>query len=200
MITDCHLNLRPALARCESAYGYRLKCEQVVYGKEKDHRAPFVTAKCPGGYQRYGCCKCLRKCNYSSSIMADAAAGEDPKDEEVWTKTTYCLKRHIVRSKILALKDEKGVEKQMVGLELNNYSIVEKRKNKFMYVQNCPKNYMRKGIRYCLAVCPLGWYDFVDRCEKRGELIFFPFVWQPGDGKVTPKQKYLKEEIQSKRE
>ena len=62
MITDCNLNLAPALARCKAAYHGALECEQVKYGDDDFALAPFVTPKCPGGFQRYGCCKCARKC------------------------------------------------------------------------------------------------------------------------------------------
>lgn len=68
MINQCKLNLDPELARCKAAYGNSLMCEQVKYGDENFPKAPFVTPKCPAVYQRYGCCKCVRMCNYTESI------------------------------------------------------------------------------------------------------------------------------------
>ena len=184
MINECKLNLEPALARCKAAYGNSLLCEQVEYGDDNFPRAPFVTPKCPAGYQRYGCCKCVRMCNYTESINADVAALEDPKNERAWTKVNYCVKRKALRSEVKRLN---GQERQEIGLSVNDYEILEEKEGEYVYVKNCPKDYKRVGNTMCVALCPLGWPDLGNKCLKQGQLVFFPFVWQPGDQKVVPK-------------
>merc|ERR1711988_527610 len=96
-------DLTPALSRCTHAYGKSLACEQVSYGNDTFNKAPFVTPVCPTGYQRYGCCKCVRKCDYTDSIEADVSAGEDLKNERAWTKVNYCLKKKAIRSEVKRL-------------------------------------------------------------------------------------------------
>lgn len=184
MINECKLNLEPALARCKAAYGNSLLCEQVEYGDDNFPRAPFVTPKCPAGYQRYGCCKCVRMCNYTESINADVAALEDPKNERAWTKVNYCVKRKALRSEVKRLN---GQERQEIGLSVNDYEILEEKEGEYVYVRNCPKDFKRVGNTMCVALCPLGWPDLGNKCLKQGQLVFFPFVWQPGDQKVVPK-------------
>jgi hypothetical protein len=184
MINECGLNLEPALARCKAAYGNSLQCEQVEYGKDTFNKAPFVTPKCPEGYQRYGCCKCVRKCNYTESIESDVDAQEDPKNERSWTKVNYCVKKKAIRSDIKRLN---GQERQEIGLTINDYEILEEKEGEYIYVKNCPKDYKRVGNTMCVALCPLGWPDLGNKCLKQGQLVFFPFVWQPGDQKVVPK-------------
>ena len=109
MITECNLNLAPALARCKAAYGKSLTCEQVEYGAGELNKAPFVTPKCPPGYQRYGCCKCVRKCNYTDSIAADVAAGEDVQTSEPGPKSTTVSKDQLsdLKSKDLMVKKDR---------------------------------------------------------------------------------------------
>lgn len=184
MINECNLNLLPALARCKAAYGKSLTCEQVEYGNDALNKAPFVTPKCPAGYQRYGCCKCVRKCDYTDSIVSDAAVGEDVNNERSWTKVNYCVKRPAIRSEIKKLN---GQERQEIGLTIDDYEILEETEGEYVYVRNCPKDYKRVGNTMCVAVCPLGWPDLGNKCLKMGQLVFFPFVWQPGDAKVVPK-------------
>merc|ERR1712110_1349997 len=184
MITECNLNLAPALARCKSAYGKSLTCEQVEYGSDALNKAPFVTPKCPPGYQRYGCCKCVRKCDYTDSIVSDAAVGEDVNNERSWTKVNYCVKKPAIRSEVKRLN---GQERQEIGLTIDDYEILEETEGEYVYVRNCPKDYKRVGNTMCVAVCPLGWPDLGNKCLKMGQLVLFPFVWQPGDAKVVPK-------------
>jgi len=184
MINECQLNLLPALSRCKAAYGKSLTCEQVEYGNDAFNKAPFVTPRCPAGYQRYGCCKCVRKCDYTDSIVSDAANGEDVKNERSWTKVNYCVKRPAIRSEVKRLN---GQERQEIGLSINDFEILEETDGEFIYVRNCPKDYKRVGNTMCVAVCPLGWPDLGNKCLKQGQLVFFPFVWQPGDQKVVPK-------------
>jgi hypothetical protein len=179
-ISDCKLDLEPALARCKSAY-QGLPCEQVTYGPGEHNKAPYVSPTCPEGYQRYGCCKCLRTCNYTESVEADVEAGEDADNTRPWTATNYCLKKASFHSDV-----KKGPEKQTVGINLSQYEVVEETPGGYVFVQECSKDFKRLGNRECVAICPLGWPDMGRKCLKQGELIYFPFVWQPGDGKVTP--------------
>jgi len=75
-------------------------------------------------------------------------------------------------------------ELQRVGSHLGDYEIVEESEGEFVYIENCPKDYKRVGNRECIAQCPLGWPDMGSKCLKKGEMIFFPFVWTPGDGNL----------------
>jgi len=99
----------------------------------------------------------------------------------VWTNTNYCLKKPSFNSIV-----KKGQEKQVVGLNLTQYEILEEDQGQYVFVQECAKDYKRVGARTCVAICPLGWPDMGRKCLKQGEMVFFPFVWQPGDGKVIP--------------
>merc|ERR1712170_62260 len=184
MITECNLNLAPALGRCKAAYGNSLTCEQVEYGDDALNKAPFVTPKCPSGYQRYGCCKCVRMCDYTDSIEADGAAGEDVTGARSWTRVNYCTKKKAIRSEVKRLN---GQERQEIGLGVTDYEILEEKEGEYVYVKNCPKDYKRVGNTMCVALCPLGWPDLGNKCLKQGQLVFFPFVWQLGDQKVVPK-------------
>ena len=186
MISSCNVNLEPALERCKAAYGGSLSCEQVMYGNNEFNKAPFVTPKCPDAYQGYGCCKCVRTCEYTDSIEADTEVGEDPNFQRKWTKTNHCVKKHAVRSEIKRLN---GQERQEIGLSINDWEILEESDGEFVYVRNWPIDYKRVGNSMCMAVCPLGWPDLGNKCLKQGQMIFFPFVWQPGDQKVTSKGK-----------
>jgi len=184
MITECNLNLLPALSRCKAAYGNSILCEQVEYGDDALNKAPFVTPKCPAGYQRYGCCKCVRMCDYTESIQADGAAGEDVSGVRAWTKVNYCTKKKAVRSEVKRLN---GQDRQEIGLGVEDYEILEEKDGEYVYIKNCPKDYKRVGNTMCVALCPLGWPDLGNKCLKQGQLVFFPFVWQLGDSKVVPK-------------
>lgn len=184
MINECNLNLEPSISRCQYAYGGSLPCEQVEYGSDEYNKAPFAAPKCPFGYQRYGCCKCLRTCNYTESIEADGEAGEDPTNVSGWTKTNYCIKKEAIRSEVKRLS---GRDRHEVGLTVNDWEILEETDGDFLYVKNCPVDFKRMGSSMCISICPLGWPDNGNTCYKQGELIFYPFVWQPGDQKVVPK-------------
>lgn len=73
-IGTCGLDLTRATARCQAVY---TECEEIMYGTvigSEDEvlateRLPFVSRKCPGGYTRYGCCKCQRKCSDYKGIF-----------------------------------------------------------------------------------------------------------------------------------
>jgi hypothetical protein len=184
MITKCNLNLAPSLARCKAAYGGSLMCEQVEYGNDQYNKAPFVTPQCPTGYQRFGCCKCVRTCNYTDSIESDSSQGEDIKNERGWTKTNFCVKKKAIRSEIKRLD---GKNREEIGLAQQHFEMLEEKDGEYIYVKNCPKDYKRVGNTMCVALCPLGWPDLGNKCLKQGQLVFFPFVWQPGDQKVVPK-------------
>ncbi len=154
-----------------------------MYGEGEFNRAPYVAPMCPEGYQRYGCCTCVRKCNYVLSVASDATMGEDPENVRPWTQTNYCLKKPAYNSIV-----KRGQDKQEVGIKDTLFEIVEEVPGGFVFVQECSKDFKRVGTRQCVAICPLGWPDMGRKCLKQGELIFFPFVWQPGDGKVKPKE------------
>jgi len=167
-VSDCNLDLTKSLERCRFAYK-KLKgaeCERVRWGGMTDlDLAPFVTLKCPPGYKRYGCCKCLRECKHKGLIP------EDPK--LLWTGFEYCMKKSQIYSD--AIVDVKQIT------DMNLWEIY-----KGKYVRKCSEGYRRVGDYKCLAVCPLGWPDMGDRCLKRGALMVFPFVWQVGDGSKPP--------------
>jgi len=127
--------------------------------------APFVTLKCPPGYKRYGCCKCLRTCNNHQGLQRE--------DEKLaWTGFDYCMKRE-------QLWTEPNTDSKTIK-DAKNWDIY-----KGAYVKKCDDGYERVGDYRCLAKCPLGWPDLGDRCVKQGALLVFPFVWQVGDGSVV---------------
>jgi hypothetical protein len=186
MITDCALNLKPAIERCKAAYGYQLDCEQVTWLHQEFNKAPFVTPKCPQGYQRYGCCKCLRTCAYTQSIEPDVEEGEDITETRSWTNTQYCVKKP--DSKTAAVKvysSNKGeLRHRPIGVRQGEWNTHRRQNGELLYIENCPDDFMRVGNTACVAVCPLGWPDMGRKCMKRGSLLYFPFVWQPGDGNL----------------
>jgi len=171
-ILDCKLNLTKAIKRCNWAYK-KLKgaqCERVRWGGATDlDLAPFVTLKCPGGYKRYGCCKCLRDCNKHFGLVK-----ENPK--ESWTGFDYCMKQSQVYSE--NTEDTKAIT------NMDEWEIYDGK-----YVRRCSSGFVRVGDYKCLAKCPLGWPDLGDRCLKKGSLMVFPFVWQVGDGSSTDSSK-----------
>ena len=63
--------------------------------------------------------------------------------------------------------------------------MIEETDAEYVYVRNCMEDFKRIGSVTCVAVCPLGWADLGHKCLKRGEMIFFPFVWTPGDGNLA---------------
>ena len=113
MINECNLNIAPALAVCKTAYGNSLQCEQFEYGEDSINKAPFVKPKCPAGYQRYGCCKCFRKCDYTSNFETDFTTGEDTTGARAWTRVNYCTKKKAIISEIRRLACQ---ERQEIGL------------------------------------------------------------------------------------
>ena len=117
--------------------------------------------------------------------MADTAAGEDDKNEREWTITNYCLKKASIRSEIKTFESNQVMQ---VGSLRTEYEILETNDNEFVYVKNCPKDFKRVGNSQCVAQCPLGWPDFGHKCLKKGDMIYFPFVWMPGDGRVAAKE------------
>lgn len=193
MIHDCKLNLAPAIERCKAAYGYQIDCEQVEWLDQEYNKAPFVTPKCPQGFQRYGCCKCLRTCNYTESIIPDKEEGEN--NERNWTNTQYCLKDDKSKSPVEYVYNHKNngkVHQRDIGIDVNQWEVHERENGELMYIKNCPKDYARVGNRTCVAICPLAWSDTGERCMKRGEILYFPFVWQPGDGSLDIDSKPIK--------
>ena len=66
LIDDCRLDLSRATDRCRKVYtSLGGSCDVVRIDNIK---APFVTITCPNGYIRYGCCKCMRKCNHVNFV------------------------------------------------------------------------------------------------------------------------------------
>jgi len=171
-ITDCRLNLDKALKRCEYAYS-KLKgavCERVRWGGDDEwDLAPFVTLKCPSGYKRYGCCKCMRDCNKHKGLKH-----EDKLTK--WTGFDYCMKDEQTYSN--TTKDTTKIK------DTKNWEIY-----KLDYVEKCKDGYERFGDYKCYVRCPLGWPDLGDRCMKKGALMVFPFVWQVGDGQSVEDEK-----------
>lgn len=172
-ISHCGLNMTKAIKRCEYAYR-RVKggaqCDRVLWGgnSEQDY-APFVTLKCPPGYNRYGCCTCLRVCGHHSGLE------EEEGDNLTWTNVDYCIKKAVQYT-------EQTRDTQKI-IDPREWEIFEG-----SYVRKCPKGYTRVGDYKCISECPLGWPDLGDKCEKAGPLLMFPFVWQVGDGQMKMKE------------
>lgn len=156
MIHDCKLNLVPAIERCKAAYGYQLDCEQVQWLDQEYNKAPFVTPKCPEGFQRYGCCKCLRKCDYSESVIPDDEYKEN--NQRGWTNTLYCLKNNKQHSRVESAHAHKNYGRvskhRSIGINFNEWGIHKRDNGEYLYIENCPKDYERVGSKYCVAICP----------------------------------------------
>jgi len=43
----------------------------IVVKVDKKRWVPFVTRRCPVGYNRYGCCKCVRTCRSAGIGIRD---------------------------------------------------------------------------------------------------------------------------------
>ena len=68
-IDNCRLNMSKAISRCQKVYqSLGGTCRVVSIDNKK---APFVTVDSPNGYIRYGCCKCVRTCQYKNLINKD---------------------------------------------------------------------------------------------------------------------------------
>lgn len=90
-VKACGLNLSPALARCESAYG-KGNCEQIS--------ASSYQTKCDQLFQRTGCCHCAMQCpvGYTEDdyhcIKPEHKTLAQYKDEETCKKTEKtCVQR-----------------------------------------------------------------------------------------------------------
>lgn len=172
-IDSCNLNLDSAKRRCDMVYGSvdpSLKCTQVKILKKA---APFVTLKCPAGYQRNGCCRCTRICDAEGLIAYQIDA--DTTDQ------SSCVKKNSYESKMLLKNDY-----------LNSTHGVYPSDSEYegfgsYFVEKCRESFQRVGFTRCIAQCPLGWPDLGDRCHKKGDIVLMPFIWTIGDGQIKKK-------------
>jgi len=124
-IGNCHLNMEKALKRCKSVYGVdeagNNTCSLVIDdGSIQDkhmlrnssltpdsglaasklsqfkYYVPFVTRKCPVGYKRYGCCKCVRSCRSAGIALTDD--NDKPYESDEFDNALYCPKPRSYRS------------------------------------------------------------------------------------------------------
>ena len=64
--------------------------------KFKNKYVPFVTRKCPDGYKRYGCCKCVRSCRSAGIALTDE--NDKPYESDDNDNALYCPKPRSYRS------------------------------------------------------------------------------------------------------
>jgi hypothetical protein len=87
LIDDCKLSMEKAILRCQTVYHFEGgSCSVVTINGKK---APFVSIACPNGFQRFGCCKCVRSCSFQNLV-----------DEDFGKSNTWHLKCKKVNRKI----------------------------------------------------------------------------------------------------
>ena len=165
MIDQCRLNLDKAIQRCRKVYQKVSRdCNVVTINKKK---SPFVTVNCPNGYIRYGCCKCVRTCNFQNLIDNDAG-----KDH---TYTLKCKKYDNIVSHHIT-------KQQYSDLNFRRQKRYEFNPNSGLWVRKCLDGFQRIGDSLCVVKCPVGWPDIGGYCLKIDSVVIVPFVWTPGDG------------------
>jgi len=144
-IISCKLNLEPALQRCEAAHG-KNNCEAIS--------PTLVNQKCPTGYIRQGCCKCVMECDPTEFYTQDRA---------------FCTMKselHAVPS-IIAASSASGSNKvnSAIGIATGE----------------CKKGFaLNKFI--CYKTCPLGTRQIGGSCLKHKPIVQgSPFMWTAGD-------------------
>lgn len=144
-IDSCKLNLVPAYSRCEALHG-KDNCELIS--------GTMVNQRCPTGFLRQGCCKCVIECN-SSEFYTDNRAICKMKSE-----------LHSIPS-IIAASSATGSNKvnSAIGIATGN----------------CKKGFaMNKFI--CYKTCPTGTRQIGGDCIKHKPIIMgSPFMWTAGD-------------------
>ena len=145
-IDSCKLSLAPALARCEAAFGAG-NCEAIS--------GVAVHQKCPNGYLRQGCCKCVVECDSSQYYSSNAAFCQHKAD------------RHAVPA-ITSPASAAAGSQVVVGLNIAvgsctaGFSL-----NKFLCYRACPLGTRSAGGATCLKDQPI--------------ILRSPFVWSAGD-------------------
>lgn len=159
-IDECEMNLDPALRRCEQVNGSGT-CEAVYRSDTK--KLAYYAKKCPNGYSRYGCCKCVKRCDFATL-----------KPEENNKTNLFCDKA----SQYTIPLD--------IGFE-NLEACVTKFEACELYGENgfypkCKEGFKKLNQNLCFPKCPLGWPDLGDKCLKAGTLgLGAPFTWTAGD-------------------
>lgn len=144
-INSCKLNLEPALHRCEAAHG-KGNCESVS--------AVVVNQKCPTGYIRQGCCKCVIECDATEFYTYDRA---------------FCSMKSELHSvpSIVAANSAPATStiNHAIGVATNG----------------CKKGFeLNKFI--CYKTCPQGTRMIGGTCLKNKPIILgSPFMWTAGD-------------------
>lgn len=134
-------------------------------GSDIKLQVPFVTRKCPDGYKRYGCCKCVRSCKSAGIALRDE---NDKPISDSYDNALYCPKPRSYRSNHYKNLDDCNANCEIYGDQF--------------YVQKCSDGFQRVGADLCMAECPHGWPDLGDQCLKVGHLELIPFPWAIGDG------------------
>jgi len=172
-IIKCHLTMTMALRRCESVYSQN-HCEMVTWAdvvsqdaEVGTHNAtiPYVTRRCPDGFKRQGCCKCLKRCNPKTSA---------PETVGDLDRHNYCMKPQSYESDILR--------------DVLQYDAKRWQPFGDAFIEKCSAGFTRVGAKLCVGTCPLGWPDLGDRCMKTGDMILMPFVWMVGDDAMASDQ------------
>lgn len=145
-IDSCKLNLAPAMQRCEAMNGSG-NCEAIS--------GTMVAKKCPTGYVRQGCCKCVVECDASEFYTTDRA---------------FCAmksERHQVPN-LSSAASAPNTSKVNSGMNLAMSSCGKGfGLNKFICYKTCPAGTRPVGGALCLKTKPV--------------ILGAPYMWTAGD-------------------
>lgn len=145
-IDSCGLNLKPALARCEQFNGVG-NCEPIS--------TTMVAPKCPVGYAREGCCRCVSDCSTNGFANQNRA---------------YCLQTSVLQIVVkLANRQQDSFQESVEGAPL-------------LYAEKCTGENVREGF-ICTPRCPIGtrWIGAGICLKDKVINLGAPFQWTAGD-------------------
>jgi hypothetical protein len=145
-IDSCKLSLSGAFSRCEAAYGAG-NCEPIS--------RVAVHQKCPTGYLRQGCCKCVPECD--PALYYTTARG-------------FCMHKEDLHHVPALVAAASATNSQTVNSGINIAASACKTGfalNKFVCYRQCPAGTRAIGGATCL--------------KNRPTILGSPFVWSAGD-------------------
>lgn len=145
-ILSCKLNLNAALARCEKSYGVG-QCE--AFGPT------MVTRKCPVGFSREGCCRCVVDC---------------PDSEYFTTSRSIC-----------EMKTDLHYIAELSNVQTQEFSVATRMA---VFAKPCKDGYESSpGGLVCYKRCPAGTVAIgASSCLKLpASSLGAPFQWTAGD-------------------
>lgn len=144
-INSCNLNMQPALQRCEAAYG-KNNCEAVS--------ATMVNQKCPTGYLRQGCCKCVIECDSTEFYTENRA---------------FCTLKSELHSVPTITAASSATGSNTVNSAIG------------IAIGSCKQGFaLNKFV--CYKTCPLNTRQIAGTCLKHKPIVLgSPFMWTAGD-------------------